>query len=116
MRVMKAGRELDALVAEKAIRLPKNLISIDGPIPAFMGGGMVREIDHYSTVLADAWDVVERLGEDVCDISIEKSGLNWTVTFAAVSATASTAPLAICLAALKFIGVDVTELRESSER
>lgn len=110
MTAMKAGRDLDALVAEMVIKLPKDLISISGAIPH--RGHMVREIDNYSTDLADAWEVVETMIERVCDMSIEKSGLNWTATFAAVSATASTPALAICLAALKHIGLDVSEMRQ----
>jgi hypothetical protein len=114
MTAMKAGRELDALVAEMVVNLPKELISINGPI-AYQGH-QVREIELYSTDICAAWEVVEKMVEKVCDMSLERAGLNWHATFAAVTATASTPEMAICLAALKFIGLDVTELHESSER
>jgi hypothetical protein len=47
------GREMDAWIAEHIIGIPKELISIDGPIDYFAPGHTsptkVAEVDHYYT-------------------------------------------------------------------
>ena len=112
---MKAGRELDALIAEKVMgwkvdRIVEHnnttgdeLLHIFGP----------DKFPHYSTQIADAWLVVEKLGKDDwtytivgnssynrCDLRKWLSHNNWAHLYS----DADTAPLAICLAALKAVG------------
>ena len=98
--MMKPGRELDALVAEKV-----------------MGHGSQFNFSP-STNIADAWLVVEKLKEhdkDVICISvgwlmgadkfpdIYRAVVAWR-EHRSIQADAETAPHAICLAALKAIG------------
>lgn len=117
--MLKSGRDLDALVAEKVMgwRLLGNgtaykdetIVPID------------YVLKNYSTDIAAAWGVVEyldratvitRLNSEWCSVElgprrlepgdpVEKYG-NMGPT-----AKANTAPLAICLAALKAVGVEV---------
>jgi hypothetical protein len=103
-----AGRELDALVAERVMGWvqeepqphPVNSFAIyfGGPPP-------------YSTDIAAAWQVVERMREQEYSIALDSD--TWlkhpyAVHFiggnsGCVSCTADTAPLAICRAALKAV-------------
>ncbi len=92
---MKAGRELDALIAEKVFGkiCPGFEFDYVGP--------------HYSTQIADAWLVVEKMwdlgGFRVAIIAVDDG--QYECDFDDMRATftlqADTAPLAICLAALK---------------
>lgn len=124
---MKAGRELDALIAEKVMGLTRHDESYVaegvGKVLRFVwrdgGGTCVYSGDmflpHYSTNIADAWEVVEKLvstpgpNGDHHSVQVDYSGgavvvidenEDWQV-----SAIAGTVPLAICLAALKAKGV-----------
>lgn len=101
---MKAGRELDALVAEKVF----GYVFAD----AFLA--------HYSTDIADAWQLIERHPHYVYVIRSNedkytgkwKEHMTWRCRFYApekFEIEADTAPLAICLAALKALGVEVEE-------
>jgi len=112
MTFSQPSRELDALVAELVIGLPKNLISINGPIPSPSGAGhMVTEIARYSDDMNAAWEVVEKLTENWCDFSLERAGKNWHAVSAVASATAENAAVAICVC-----GVDSFRwLRKSQE-
>lgn len=62
-------------------------------------------LPHYSTDIAAAWLVVEKLRADGCDFDM-RIVATWTANFGldmgllSFSADAETAPLAICLAAL----------------
>ena len=94
-------RRIDVFVAEKVMGIESH-------------GGIVHpiELDHdqvatrvpaYSTQIADAWLVVEKLKERF-DIEISCNVQGWTMyvyndTYSGIYA--ATAPLAICLAALK---------------
>jgi hypothetical protein len=108
-----AGRELDALVAEKVMGIPKELISINGPIDSpYNPGTLVREIEHYSTDISAAWEVVDRMfekgwdlyletflneeGKQQCRVSFQKIG-NEEITSGPMFS--EKAPHAICLAA-----------------
>ena len=136
---MKAGRELDALIAEKVMGLPVKDYRGTGRQPALSWAGeyvgigwaandepyIVRDdkgwagcphvalIPHYSSNIAAAWEVVERLvstpgpNGDHHSVQVDYSGgavvvidenEDWQV-----SAIAGTVPLAICLAALKAV-------------
>ena len=110
---MKAGRELDALVAEKVMEWEWRGLSHGW----YHGEGRLfldeDELPHYSTQIADAWLVVEKLvgdgfyvdigvQEDRAQVQLETlTDRSWTIRVG--STEAPTAPLAICLAALKVV-------------
>jgi len=104
MEEMKPGRELDALVAEKVM----------GWAPEYPGGWLhpprnhpnrKKYLDHdgcsvlqpYSTDIAAAWEVVEKIEYNLELIEDEE----WIASFFGVRAFGKSAPHAICLAALK---------------
>jgi len=109
---MQAGRELDALIAETVMEMQR---VEEGNIYFWPSPEMVARLlelhpdvlavdyfpaPHYSTDIAAAWQIVEKLGMQ-CGFSIYDRE-----PFAAhkrVSTVASTVPLAICRAALKAI-------------
>lgn len=115
---MDAGRELDALVAEKVMGLEvKPYEKLKGSdIPEYFGTLWVPSADqnrgtpyqqwlplpHYSTSIAAAWEVVEKLKDD--DFHLEEHGTHWKAGFGPRWRGAETAPHAICLAALEAIG------------
>ncbi len=100
---MPAGREMDALIAEKIFgnfvhRLSGGKYGI---------GSLMLEIPNYSTDIADAWEVAEKLHKenDIFDVWHEKdTGFDWWCEVVnnggGWSANAKNAPLAICRAAL----------------
>lgn len=104
MTTLQAGRELDALVAEKVMN----------DIP-----GKALGSRHYSTDMAAAWEVVTWLQAKGWAVWIGNEGEDGTWTCLAgppnpnvilpevtaeIETDADTAPLAICLAALKAVG------------
>ena len=142
---MKAGRELDALVAEKVMGLVLTC-PVDPRFDHSVGtnkdgssakrnfcrwpDGREHWIPFFSTDIADAWQVVEKLagdgdehpaciqkglpafGDHATPFEVYKNYAGypgWTCYFAdyEVCAHADTAPLAICKAALKACGVEV---------
>lgn len=119
---MKAGRELDLIVAEKLFGLcvEDTWSGKKTPVSAMAVMEHARRFDrvpHYSTDIAAAWEVVKKLGIIVCwyegqwvSGTIEKyemgfAGSNFYLdgTFDCQSVS-ETAPHAICLTALKAIG------------
>jgi hypothetical protein len=105
---MKAGRELDALVAEKIMGLPRALVD------AMALGPM-----EYSTEIAAAWEVLDKLprtmwpevgrlntGTWYCEICRGSEDVREITP--SIRVVDSTAPHVICLAALLAIGVPVT--------
>lgn len=108
-------RELDALVAEKVMGFDKHIVSkVDG-LP-------YADVPHYSTSIADAWMVVEKMCQmaDSGELDYEhgnfhieyrghwQDGEVWSAGFkyydaTSIWATADTAPEVICLAALKAV-------------
>lgn len=145
---MDAGRELDALVAEKVMGWV-NVACLNGgntPTgepdddwnrdarndPRHGGTGIPQvhrlEVPDYSTQINDAWEVVEKLKRDGWNVSLggdngwgctiykihAQGGKNfsstWEESFGPINA--ETAPLAICLAALKAVGYDVVQREE----
>jgi hypothetical protein len=115
MTNVQMDRELDALVAEKVMGL--DVRKDDGGYSAYqLNNTIYMMIAPYSTDIAAAWEVVTKMDKTACDVSLEKSGLNWTATFAAVSETALTPERAICLAALKFMGHDSSDPHQSTKR
>lgn len=124
---MKAGREMDALIAEKAMGWKREEYYLCGvETTGLVGPGGLRYVDdypHYSTDIGAAWQVIEKLRvQGVClridprgdgysvrtmndeevPLSWTKEGhLNWDVP--SVTEIEAAAPLAICRAALNAI-------------
>ena len=127
---MNAGPDLDRLVAEKVMgwhRTPHTIVwwNADGTQVGKLADVLVVPTDNIepwspSTTIADAWDVVEKLYEQGIGINIlkhtpdDRYTTDWVVwlrlpsfmtgTPRDDSVSAPTAPLAICLAALKAVG------------
>jgi hypothetical protein len=121
---MKAGRELDALIAEKVMGIETEYRK---PCPSderdwlmVKGGGRYEFVPSYSTDIKCAWLVVEKLRRQGIFLSVIPQIDNYAVyvwsnvgesdkynTYPLGTLEAETAPLAICLAALKACGVEV---------
>jgi len=125
---MNAGRELDVLIAEKVMELKTEPIEIasgesDIRIVGQSAGGLglwYKSVPRYSTRIEDAWQVVEKMNEFYDnDVFIENwRGGSWCCFMVPMAASAwpeerrpgacaETAPLAICLTALKAVGYEV---------
>lgn len=135
---MQASRELDALVAEKVMGYTlrfaakawtdadwmgsdtpteTNVMAIYAPFEQFpRSGAFDKSIPHYSTDIAAAWEVVEKLYERGLCVGVStlhewKTKCECSVYYAdmaqrmVANADADTAPHAICLAALKALEV-----------
>jgi hypothetical protein len=105
---MKAGRELDALVAEKIMGWKVEYGELGHE--HFTENGEIKFLPFYSTNISDAWEVVEKF-DDISVSKDKKEFLCEIVVFngnigRVYEAYAETAPLAICLAALKAVGYD----------
>lgn len=126
----KPGRELDSLVAEKVMgfrwwrssQTGRRAIFPDDKVqPWFKEVASGDEsfcsdhdwaVPHYSTDIAAAWTVVKKLGDDGWSMNLEWKGsdrsyantaeVSFSRSFVA-HAVADTAPLAICLAAIRAI-------------
>lgn len=125
---MKAGRELDQLVAEKIMGWRKHAVEgywHNAPTDqlydaSWIGGSNLGTYDYcwfdldgfprYSTCIARAWEVVERADQFEMHGSIGDGPYRAWLSFADKDeeASALSMPLAICLAALKAVGHDVT--------
>lgn len=116
---MTAGRELDALIAEKVMGWKVFRNGEHGPHrwEAETDRGTLRVIDSSysgdgfspSTDIAAAWEVVEKVRKEAGDfqLALVDYGSAWAARFDKASAVERTAPHAICLAALKAVGVEV---------
>lgn len=130
---MEAGRELDALVAEKImgwkwytidtfapdafLRHPEHVSSPDWyqTTDEYRHPQWVQSVWHYSTDISSAWLLAEKLR--IAVMPDENNGwiaARWSpdetyYDIAACESHANTAPLAICLAALKAVGVAIPE-------
>jgi len=132
---MQAGREMDALIAEKVMGL---ILDSDNPFMANIvvfeantgeNTGHTQNLPHYSTEMAAAWEVAEKMpmplelaksyekvynvgprGWQVCWCPNEMSqceGCNDDCRCTSGNDVwAESAPLAICRAALKILGVN----------
>jgi len=132
---MPAGREMDVLIAEKVMGYTLSELSLPAypkyklfDIESGEFSGYVKEVPHYSTDIADAWEVVKRMpipfklekcwekayqigpeGWSACwctDADCEGCNENSRCTNGD-DAWAETAPLAICRYALKVAGVKI---------
>jgi len=122
---LEAGEELDALVAENVmgwLRIPSELngqqkivVPPDGnphPMDWWWGRSVYGLVPKYSTDIAAAWEVVERLERDgifLWKLGREDHLPNWHVSMGRnhgpdIESEGPTAPLAICRAALAAIG------------
>lgn len=111
-----ASRELDAEIAEKVMGWPHDeaencLYCLMGSIAAC--NEVTRDLPDYSTDIAAAWQVVDKLkatqGFALSYRGIENTPVSWGADFCnSGEVLAATAPLAICLAALKAITEETT--------
>lgn len=111
---MKPGRELDALVAKHIMGEDyRAFANCNSRVKARDDGTFLGRIPSYSTDIAAAWEVVERLkgqsvvidfGEDTgaWEVSFIQQGERYTVSCASVMH-------AICLAALKALNVTLNQ-------
>jgi hypothetical protein len=109
-------REIDWFVAEKVMNWHV-WENEDGDLMVTKGYGCYSHCPSFSTNIADAWQVVEKLKELGFHVGIKtppkaKSTSYWVCVedFYAEKTFTSyglTAPLAICLAALKAVGIEV---------
>jgi hypothetical protein len=118
---MKAGAALDALVAEKVMGLVPCSASHHHPRPSLHCWAPAddpqngRSLDEYSTDIAAAWKVVERMdGAHDYWLALEHEGPTWgTAEFRKTnspyfsSSADGTDALRICLAALTALGVEL---------
>lgn len=112
---MEEGRDLDALVAEKVMGwkyYPASAGTMQPINPPYWINPDRQSLDaiedwppSYSTDIDAAWEVVEKLA-GTFRLEYEKYS-DWDCELGLGSAHAKTAPLAICLAALKAVGCEV---------
>ena len=102
---MNAGRERDALVAEKVMEWDVGDIFYDETHQEIM-----PRVPRYSTSIADAWPLVEKLsGQFAVNLSCTSQPVRWLCEFSRsenvwFNAHGRTPAEAICLAALKAVG------------
>jgi hypothetical protein len=110
---MDAGRELDALVAEKIF----GWLMIDAAAgigaPDHSGLSAIAAVPHYSTDIAAVWQIVEHFGRKAAsvDVSRRMRGYRCVIVWDGpnADARAESAPLAICLAGLRACDVKVPD-------
>lgn len=118
---MKPGRELDVLIAEKVMNLSKE--EMWGIMDYYSDGSpaLAPNFPPYSSDIAAAWEVVEKLkyfdiqapGAPCNGDEYENTSSNWRIELKVLDCAYSiysegeTAPHAICLAALRSVGVVV---------
>lgn len=108
---MTPGRELDALVAEKVMGYKRLEPTLDWPERWLCDDRKLGGIPAYSTDIAAAWEVVEKLSAKHPYITIIRVGTaptEWVIAEGPGDsdpdlARAPTVPYAICLAALKSV-------------
>lgn len=99
-------RELDAMVAEKVMGWTLHGVAPSGGRVLIAPSGAMG-IPNYSTDISAAWQVVEKMRSK--RIHFEMGSTipgDWTAYFNNDRATDKSAPRAICLAALKAVGVE----------
>lgn len=104
------SREIDALVAEHVMGLP---VTSEGKIRGYHLGLGEGEPKRYSTNIADAWEVVEWMKMYEPNITWSDSDHMWICHFdkyVDFVISNESAPMAICLAALKAKGIDTNGL------
>lgn len=106
---MEAGRELDALVAERVMGL--EAVNDGWVAESFPNGGMVYPLPEYSTDIAAAWRIVEILRPRyymfrIFVYSCIEAQFQDHPNNAIAVGRSDTPAHAICLAALKAIGYE----------
>lgn len=112
---MKPGRELDLLIAEKVMGYDPIENMVYDAQPPISVVPPWRPLPYYSTDIAAAWEVVEKMREEsvysFIDNTQSPGGKYFcsmvTIDKGMAGARAATAPHAICLAALRAKGVEV---------
>lgn len=126
---MNPGRELDALVAEKVMGWKLFHGGIDGPNgePGCIDSNQIekhfKELPHYSTSIADAWKVVDKLDLFRAWVLTKYLGY-YTVEevdrdgFGETISKGESAPHTICLAALKLAALKAVgyEIKNPTDR
>ena len=120
---IKPGRELDTLVADKIFGLTMRDRYTGKEVPItldqlLMSGSALRimNLPRYSTDIGAAFEVVKKLQETaIVEVSVHKGDWSCSINRSGNEvpdyfASADTAPHAICLAALKAVGVDLASL------
>ncbi len=116
---LKAGRELDAMVAEKVMGIPvttrwrttgKGTWSepyslVDAPVTdQGLATGLGQDIPHYSTDLVTAMEVCRHaFGDTAIHINWSRNAVG--VDFPGGYVSGDTLEHAVCLAALEFVGI-----------
>lgn len=114
-------REIDRLIAEKVMGWETQEFKNIGVVTAYTEYGEMLIPDDFSPSedIQDAWVVVEKLRESktflLCDAMDKEDNLIYCASFQyndnyhsiSHEACTNTAPMAICLAALKAVGVEV---------
>lgn len=117
---LKAGRELDALIAEKVMGLRSELSLASSQQKYEQIRNKIEHCPIYSTDIAAAWEVVEKMNLLSADFKLVAydSGYVWVAEFKTTrempgtiyretiehKGEAESSPHAICIAALKAIG------------
>lgn len=122
---MKAGRELDALIAEKVMGwkvvpgqykhiVPPNAQLERSTFCEYVTSSLsvpAMKLPTYSTDIRAAWEIVEKLCPQEDEFQLKRfNKKEWDCNFSyfmETSCQADTAPHAICLAALKAVGYEV---------
>jgi hypothetical protein len=108
---MQAGRELDALVAEKVMGWKVKHMDVYGWMYSLPDRNRWTNVPHFSSNIADAWQVVEKARKDFGFIDILPYGSGYETVVRTLNGDihtkVETAPHAICLAALRAFGVEV---------
>lgn len=110
MEELKAGRELDVLIAEKIMGL--HVIQAQNG-DFVLDDGRPQGLRAYSSDIACAWEVVGKLLEHAYT-AVQIEGLHYhgyKCTVGVSDGFADTAPMAICLAALKAVS-GIEKIRE----
>jgi hypothetical protein len=101
IREMKAGRELDYLVARNVMGWDFGLSREGWRAPKeYLGGTKIYEQFQPSTKIADAWEVVEKMNSPYVIASTEDGDESWVHFGDEANVAIGTAPEAICKAAL----------------
>lgn len=108
-------RQIDVLVAEKVLQWKRGRTEYgEMPWKAPDGKGYLF-VPRFSSDIAATWQVVEKMRERETYIAVECHPNYWRAVvydgnwYFELSEHADTAPLAICLAALRTVGVEVPE-------
>lgn len=108
------SRKIDALIAEHVMGL--NISKETGPYTYVdhRHNGTQWDIPHYSTDIAAAWEVVEKMGAPFTLQAGGEGGFRCEFSYKPFNSTPTnltegSAPMAIAVAALRARGIDVSE-------